>query len=33
VPGFIPGKSGFETEGDPNGGLKMGSWYIVSAQR
>jgi len=33
VPGFIPGKSGFDTEGDAGGSLKIGSWYIVSAQR
>jgi ubiquinone/menaquinone biosynthesis C-methylase UbiE len=33
VPGFIPGKSGFETEGGPNGTLKIGSWYVVSAVR
>jgi len=33
VPGFIPGKSGFETAGGPNGSLKLGSWYIVSAAR
>ncbi len=33
VPGFIPGKRGFETAGAPGGGLKLGSWYIVSAAR
>jgi SAM-dependent methyltransferase len=33
VPGFIPGKQGFETEGGPNGTLKLGSWYIISAAR
>jgi SAM-dependent methyltransferase len=33
VPGFIPGKKGFETAGGPNGSLKLGSWYIVSAAR
>lgn len=33
VPGFIPGKSGFETEGGPGGTLKIGSWYFVSAAR
>ena len=33
VPGFIPGKKGFETEGGPDGTLKIGSWYIVSAAR
>jgi len=33
VPGFVPGKSGFETEGGPGGSLKMGSWYIVSGRR
>lgn len=32
VPGFVPGKSGFETTGDPDGNLKMGSWFIVSSQ-
>jgi 2-polyprenyl-3-methyl-5-hydroxy-6-metoxy-1,4-benzoquinol methylase len=30
VPGFIPGKKGFQTEGDPNGNLMMGSWYMIS---
>jgi len=33
VPGFIPGKKGFETEGGANGALKIGSWYICSAAR
>lgn len=33
VPGFIPGKQGFETAGGPDGKLKIGSWYIVSAAR
>jgi SAM-dependent methyltransferase len=33
VPGFIPGKQGFESAGGPNGTLKIGSWYIVSAAR
>jgi SAM-dependent methyltransferase len=33
VPGFIPGKRGFETAGGPNGTLKLGSWYIISAAR
>ena len=33
VPGFIPGKKGFETAGGPNGTLKIGSWYLVSAVR
>jgi SAM-dependent methyltransferase len=33
VPGFIPGKQGFETAGGPNGTLKLGSWYIISAAR
>ncbi len=27
------GKGKFETEGDPQGNLKMGSWFIVSATR
>jgi SAM-dependent methyltransferase len=33
VPGFIPGKRGFETAGGPGGSLKLGSWYLVSAAR
>jgi hypothetical protein len=33
VPGFIPGKKGFETEGGPDGTLKIGSWYLCSAAR
>lgn len=33
VPGFIPGRKGFEKEGGPDGSLKLGSWYIVSAAR
>ncbi len=33
VPGFIPGKKGFETEGGPNGTLKVGSWFVCSAVR
>ena len=33
VPGLVPGKQGFETEGGPNGTLKLGSWYICSAIR
>jgi len=32
VPGFIPGKQGFEREGGPDGTLKIGSWYLVSGQ-
>ena len=33
VPGFIPGRHGFEREGGKDGTLKIGSWYIVSARR
>jgi SAM-dependent methyltransferase len=33
VPGFIPGKKGFETAGGPDGALKIGSWFICSAVR
>jgi ubiquinone/menaquinone biosynthesis C-methylase UbiE len=33
VPGYVPGKKGFTEEGGEHGRLKMGSWYVFSAQR